>query len=280
MRHNLDTVTEWKTVPGHPSFQIGFIDESNVPRTVEHLRYPYPIRRDNGKIVRIEPQYSEKYIKAMIDGKPLNIHRLYLSAAEPTYSKGLVVDHIDRNSHNNLLSNLRWVTPSENNKNQDKRRKYTRCIAHEELPEDCVKLSGTNVLYSITYNDDGTIDEIFLYSPIGKKPLPDYREFDLTLNTVEIDISDSGIFFKYNPLFGKDDDGRRLTVSTLLHRLYVLNKVPTNVYNEIYKRKRDIKKPDTMTRIRNIINRSRYLKGNSHAFIISYKDMCEKENQV
>ena len=277
MRHNLSNVTEWKPVPGHPKFEIGFIDECNVPRTVEHLRYPYPIRRDNGKIVRIEPKYSERYIKAMIDGKPLNIHRLYLAAAEPTYTPNMVVDHIDRNSHNNLLSNLRWVTPSDNNKNQDKRRKYTRSIAYEELPNDCINLEGTDVLYNITRHADGTIDEIFLYSPIGKGSQPDYREFDLTMNTIEADLSGGGVFFKYNPMFGKNDNGKRLSITALLHRLCRESIVPDDVYREICNRKHTIKEPAMMERIRRIINKSGYIKGGSHAFIISFWEMYKKD---
>lgn len=277
MRHNLSNVTEWKTVPGHPRFQIGFIDDCNVPRTVEHLRYPYPIRRDNGKIVRIEPKYNEKYIKAMIDGKPVNLHRLYLSAAKPSYGSNLVVDHIDRNSHNNLLSNLRWVTPSDNNKNQDKRRKYTRSIANEELPEDCIELSGTNVLYSLTRKKDGTIDEIFLYSPIGKGNRPDYREFDLTMNTIEADLTGGGLFFKYNPTFGKTDDGKRLSVTSLLHRMCQESIVPDKLYRDICARKHTIKEPAMMEQIKKIINKSGYIKGGSRSFIISYLEMNKND---
>ena len=277
MRHNLSNVTEWKPVPGHPRFQIGFIDENNVPRTVEHLRYPYPIRRDNGKIVRIDPKYSEKYIKAMIDGKPLNIHRLYLEAAKPIYSTNMVVDHIDRNSHNNLLSNLRWVTPSDNNRNQDKRRKYTRFIANEELPEDCIELSGTNVLYNITRKEDGTIDEIFLYSPIGKGNQPDYREFDLTMNTIETDLSGGGLFFKYNPTFGKNEYGKRLTITYLLYRMFQEGIIPDSIYRDIRARKHTIKEPAMMERIKRIINKSGYIKGGSRSFIISYSDIHRKD---
>lgn len=287
MKHNLSNVTEWKPVPGHPTFQIGFIDECNIPHTLEHMRYPYPIRRDNGKIVRIEPKYSERYIKAMIDGKPLNIHRLYQSAANPCYAAGMVVDHIDRNTHNNVLSNLRWVTPSENSKNRDIRRKYMRSISHDELPDNCIKLEGTNVLYNITRHDDGTIDEIFMYSPIGKGDT-DYREFDLTMNTIEAEIMSGSIFIKYNPMFGKDEaatpdgasarrDGKRLSVTALLHRLRHQSIIPEDIYRNIYNRKQTIKDPVMIERIRQIINKSGYIKGGSRSFIISYCDMCNEK---
>ena len=277
MRHKLSNVVEWKPVPGHPTYQIGFIDECNVPRTVEHLRYPYPIRKEDGKIVRITPKYSERYIKAMIDGKPLNIHRLYLSAAKPTYAANMMADHIDRNTHNNLLSNLRWVTASDNNRNQDKRRQYMRSIAHDELPTDCTKLDGTDVLYNITRHDDGTIDEIFLYSPIGKGSQVDYREFDLTMNTIEAELTSGGIFFKYNPMFGKNDDGKRLSITALLHRLCRQSIVPDDVYRDICHRKHAIKEPVMMERIRRVINKSGYIKGGSHSFIISYWEMFKED---
>ena len=277
MRHNLSNVTEWKPVPGHPAFQIGFIDECNIPRTLEHMRYPYPIRRDNGKIVRIDPKYSEKYIKAMIDGKPLNIHRLYLSAANPCYASGMVVDHIDRNTHNNILSNLRWVTPSENGKNRDSRRKYMRSISCDELPDNCIPIRGTNVVYSITRNDDGTIDEIFLYSPVGRGHVSEYREFDLTMNTIEAELMGGTIFFKYNPAFGKDDSGKRLTVTSLLHTMYTDGLVPDKLYNHIYARKRAIKEPGMMERVRRAINKAGYIKGASRAFIIAFQDLYKKE---
>ena len=47
------------------------------------------------------------------------IHRLIYSNLVGEIPKGYEIDHIDRNRHNNNLSNLRLVTKSENNQNKD-----------------------------------------------------------------------------------------------------------------------------------------------------------------
>ena len=67
----------------------------------------YPNRVGNGKV----------YIKIKIDGKNYRAHRLawlYSYGAWPENQ----LDHIDQNSTNNRLSNLRDVTNAENNKNR------------------------------------------------------------------------------------------------------------------------------------------------------------------
>ena len=45
--HNIDAVVKWIPVMGHPCFELGLIDECNVPHTPLHLKYPYPIRSDS-----------------------------------------------------------------------------------------------------------------------------------------------------------------------------------------------------------------------------------------
>ena len=47
------------------------------------------------------------------------IHRLIYSNLVGEIPKGYEIDHIDRNRHNNNLSNLRLVTKKENNQNKD-----------------------------------------------------------------------------------------------------------------------------------------------------------------
>lgn len=59
------------------------------------------------------------------------------------------VDHIDRNSYNNSVSNLRWTTHKENMKNQeDNRKKRVRCIEtgqEFESINECSRVLGLDV---------------------------------------------------------------------------------------------------------------------------------------
>jgi len=54
------------------------------------------------------------------ESKFLKVHRLVLEAFVGPCPLGLQADHIDRDKTNNRISNLRWVSCSENNKNRDK----------------------------------------------------------------------------------------------------------------------------------------------------------------
>lgn len=69
------------------------------------------------------------YLRVTVKGKAYFAHRLVLETFNPIInSKELQVDHIDRNRENNILENLRWTTPQENNQNKQKHTPYKhRC---------------------------------------------------------------------------------------------------------------------------------------------------------
>jgi hypothetical protein len=73
-----------------------------------------------GKFIR--PKLNETYpvVRLMKEGKIhyKKIHRLLCEAYLPNPYNYPVIDHIDRNKHNNDLSNLRWTTVSKNNRNK------------------------------------------------------------------------------------------------------------------------------------------------------------------
>jgi len=51
-------------------------------------------------------------------GKCLSVHRIVALTFIPNPNNYPCVDHIDRNKRNNCVSNLRWVTYSQNNSNK------------------------------------------------------------------------------------------------------------------------------------------------------------------
>lgn len=64
-----------------------------------------------------------KYVKAC--GKHEAVHRLVLIWHGIEIPKGMYVDHINQDSHDNRIENLRIVTPSENSMNQKKSKHNT-----------------------------------------------------------------------------------------------------------------------------------------------------------
>lgn len=71
--------------------------------------------RTNYRVNKSNPHYNPN------QGWERPLHQLVMECWGPKKpGPGYVIDHIDRNKQNNDISNLRWVTFSENMNNQDK----------------------------------------------------------------------------------------------------------------------------------------------------------------
>ena len=103
-----------------------------------YTEYPYQIRRKrDGYIIK---EWDKKgYLSCKLNRTQYAKHRLI--ALQFIYNDDPVnkyeVDHIDRNPLNNHISNLRWVSPSENNKNRTSFSKQ-KIQYVKELPKDWV----------------------------------------------------------------------------------------------------------------------------------------------
>lgn len=61
---------------------------------------------------------SDIYARGWVRGKRVFMHTYLLMGADLDILPGYQVDHRDRNTMNNMVSNLRVVTPSENARNR------------------------------------------------------------------------------------------------------------------------------------------------------------------
>lgn len=107
----------WRDIEGYE----GIYQVSNIGR-VRSLNY-----NKTGKVKLMKP-YVEKsgYRGVTLKGKRYRVHRLVAKAFVEGYFEGAVVDHIIpvSNGGTDEATNLRWVTPLENNNNELTKQKF------------------------------------------------------------------------------------------------------------------------------------------------------------
>ncbi|CAL6016665.1 Conserved_hypothetical protein [Hexamita inflata] len=162
---------QFKYINGYPSYLVSnfgriSFNEDKVKRA--------PISITNG--------YYQITIQNEFSSKQFFIHRLVAQAFLGECPENHEVDHIDRNRQNNQLSNLRYVTRSQNLRN---RSSYVGHLAEylEVLPSTCVQLNTykhhtfdryyidteTNELYSFDNNQYRKLilNKDFRYRPMN-----------------------------------------------------------------------------------------------------------------
>jgi hypothetical protein len=109
---------EWKQIEEHQNYSVNNLGEIK-----------------NNKTGRILKQQTDRggYNSVLLGlgGKRIGIHRLVANAFIPNPDNLPCVDHVDRCKTNNNLSNLRWTTYSNNNRNcnfEDRTGKYSKFV--------------------------------------------------------------------------------------------------------------------------------------------------------
>lgn len=112
---------EWREVIGYPAYQVSNLGQvRSVDR--ESGGRPGRVCSRKGRILksRIHKRQGYPYCSLSTPGKVItkHIHRLVAEAFIPNPEGKPLIDHIDRNRANNVVSNLRWVNHSQNQQNR------------------------------------------------------------------------------------------------------------------------------------------------------------------
>jgi hypothetical protein len=105
---------EYKVIDGYDNYEVSNMGNVRNKKTglilkqsIRHYGYRSVTLYDNGNI---------KFFK---------VHRLVGLTFIPTLNNKLILDHIDRNTSNNVVTNLRWVSHSENSMNKSMQKNNT-----------------------------------------------------------------------------------------------------------------------------------------------------------
>lgn len=115
---------EWRVIEEFPNYSVSSLGRVRFNPTGRNRKI---LTRPNGYC----------YF-TMSKGKKASIHRCVAKAFLPNPENKPEVDHIDRDRSNNILSNLRWATISENKHNRS-------VLKNNKLQEKYIVLSPRNL---------------------------------------------------------------------------------------------------------------------------------------
>lgn len=114
---------EWRDIPGFEGYYQASIygQIRSVDRLVKHCKGKNGLRLIKGRMLKPQENKQTKYYTVMlsVNGYPkcFTVHSLVAAAFLGPVPENKVIDHIDGNRQNNIISNLRYVSSKENANN-------------------------------------------------------------------------------------------------------------------------------------------------------------------
>ena len=145
----------WEPLKSHSNYEI-------------FTEYPFNIRSRRKKEILSE-SILNGYLSVNIDKKRMLKHRLianqFLKNDDPTNKR--YIDHINRNKQDNHLTNLRWVSPSENSFNLNNHDKIIKYEYIETLPDDIFEITtyGRHEIANVYYSEEQ--DTFYFYNGVS-----------------------------------------------------------------------------------------------------------------
>ena len=125
---------EWRTIAGFSRYKISSHGKVMGGRWAEKILTPRPCT-DGYLAVGITDDYGNRHT--------MRIARMVATAFIPNPEGKPEVDHIDRNPANNMATNLRWATRTENNHNRGSWASTGEMFVHKVVCESyIVRMTG------------------------------------------------------------------------------------------------------------------------------------------
>jgi len=115
MKNFKPIIETWKIIKNYNKYLVS--DLGRIKRNYKSSELILKPQLSNAGYLRVQLSRDDKYIK-------YSVHRLVLMTFKPTQIK-LETNHINGNKTDNRLSNLEWVTPSQNIKHAYKNKLRT-----------------------------------------------------------------------------------------------------------------------------------------------------------
>ena len=157
-------IEEWRTIRHFPNYQVSNFGSI---RSLTHLDSMNRIRQ--GKIKKLKKHKNGYLVVALNHDTQLLVHRIVAQEFIGIPHEGYEVNHKDGNKQNNVVTNLEWVTKSQNQRHRynvlkampsrqlcgfdryrDKRKMVRKKVSQELLDSDLTlqevkKLTGVSI---------------------------------------------------------------------------------------------------------------------------------------
>ena len=135
--------------------------------------FPYQIRKiENEKIIK-ESEDKNGYVICYMNAKKYLKHRIVATQFLPNPENLPFVDHINHDTTDYHIKNLRWVSASDNSKNRSGNGgvKYI-IIKYEDAPDDLIKVTKYNNHHFKDYYYSPEKDKFYFDSKVNFREMP------------------------------------------------------------------------------------------------------------